>query len=157
MLKERERLFCEGIARGLSPSKAAKEAGYKGNSAGGKLMLREAVVQRIAELNEAVETLRASEVARAIVPTRDWVMRELIENVTESKAARDRSNVYRGLELVGRELGMFVMRTMEVSSPLQQMPAQRLRALLRLIDSALTPELTIEAEATTIEASDEAW
>lgn len=164
MLKREEALFAEGVVKGMSPAKAAKAAGYRGNGMAGKLLKRAHVQARIAELGEAVDVLRASEVARAVVPTRDWVMRELIETVYESKAAKDRTNTYRGLELVGKEIGMFVTRTMSVDSPLQRLPASQLVQLLALIDKALPnpdalPALTAPREVTidvTVEPSSEA-
>ena len=65
------------------------------------------------------------------------MLRELCDNVSRAKEAMDRGSVNQGLELVGRELGMFVQRTMAIESPLQRLPADRLLALLALVDEAV--------------------
>jgi hypothetical protein len=162
-MDRREELFAQAIVRGLGRGAAATEAGYSVQMSA-KLWKRESVQQRIKELDDEIRQRKAGEFARVVVPTRDWVLRELIENVNESKAAKDRASVNRGLELVGKEIGMFVTRSMQIDSPLQRLPAASLVQLLALIDKALPnpdalPALSAPREVTidaTVEPSSEA-
>jgi hypothetical protein len=154
MLKRREEAFAQAVARGATASGAAREAGYKAGSAGWRLMKRPEVKARVAALGAAMTEHAARELTRVVVPTREFVLRELIEVIHDSKAARDRGSTLRGLELVGKEIGMFVQRNMQVDSPLQRLPAERLLALLRLIEGVEAPQLTLDA---TVEPTDETW
>lgn len=166
-LHRKQEIFCQAVARGLSQSAAAVEAGFAGSS-GHRLMKLTKIQARIDELDAAIVARRNAEVARVVVPTRDYVLRELIENISDAKNAHDRASVNRGLELVGKEIGMFVTRSMAIESPLQKLPADRLVALLQLIErtqlvaeqralpapAATSPTIEIEA---VIEPTDDAW
>ena len=135
---ERKReAFCQAVARGLSGAKAAEEAGYGGSGTSTRLMQRPEVKARIAELDAVVEAKRISQLEK-MAPTRDWVLRELVENVYGAKEAKDRASVNRGLELIGKEMGMFVQRSMVIDSPLQRLPADKLVAVLALIEQTIT-------------------
>jgi hypothetical protein len=162
MLKRKEELFAQARARGLTQQAAAVEAGYAVGSTA-MLMKRPEIQQRIDVLNAVIAERNAAEIARVVAPTRDWVLRELVENIIEAKNAKDRPSVNRGLELVGKEIGMFIARSMQIESPLQRLPADRLVALLQLIEQAMpgdevlavhqaAPQLTLTAEPT-----DDSW
>ncbi len=61
-------------------------------------------------------------------PTREWVLAELALNVEEAKAKGDRAAINRSLELIGREIGMFVERKVDIRSPLEGLSADQLMA-----------------------------
>lgn len=127
--------FCLLKAQGARHMHAAAEAGFnQPHQRGSELMKREPVRARIAELTALIDREKAASVVQVAVPTRDFVLRELMQNVMASKAARDRSSVNKGLELIGKELGMFVQRSMVVESPLANVPADALIALLRALE-----------------------
>lgn len=141
VMSPKHEAFCQAIARGMSQAKASAEAGFN-ESRGYTLHKRPEIQARIAELSAKVEARRTHDLVMVVAPTRDWVLRELIENIHASKEAKDRASVNRGLELVGKEVGMFVQRTMALDSPLSGLPADRLLALVRLIDAASPAALT---------------
>lgn len=118
-------------------TRAAIEAGYSpgGNSNGAasravELLRRPLVKARIAELHSVVARLSL----KAVSVDRAWVLKMLIENAESAVKAEDRPSANRALELVGKELGMFIDRKMDVKSPLDALTAQELTALVELID-----------------------
>src|SRR3954454_8634098 len=131
---ERKELFAQARAKGLSLTASAKEAGYANASAavrGSELGRDVAVMERVTELRSKMDR----EVVRHAVADRDWVLTNLIEIAEEARLARDRPSATKALDLVGRELGLFVNRTMEVKSPLDALSAKELMAIVELIDS----------------------
>ena len=168
---QKQEAFCFAVAMGTKGSIAARDAGYSHpDVAGSKLLRQPAVRGRIAELGGLIDAQKVKTIIKIAEPTRAWVMAELCENVGKAKEANDRGAVNKGLELVGRELGMFVQRSMVIESPLQRLPADRLLALLALVEEATgfeqvtkaaprlpepEPELvTIEGDAAPIEGPD---
>lgn len=145
--------FCLYVAQGFNYTRAAKEAGFAvPKNMGARLMAVPEVRARVEELDKAAEGARIREVTRVVVPTREYVIKGLIDNVEAAKEAGDRGAVNKGLELIGKEIGMFVRRNMQIDSPLQRLPADKLVQLLQLIDGALIPDTDrqrpIEAPAT---------
>src|SRR4051794_19221630 len=130
----RKELFAQARAKGLSLTASAREAGYANASAavrGSELGRDAAVMERVTELRSKMDR----EVVRHAVADRNWVLTNLIEIAEEARLARDRPSATKALELVGRELGLFVNRTMEVKSPLDALSAKELMAIVELIDS----------------------
>lgn len=108
-------LFAQGIAKGLAASQAYKSAGYtaSGNAADAcaSRLLTDAKVQaRVADLQSRVVT--------DILLTREWVIEQLIDNVRQAKGGDklDGPTANKALELLGKELGMFIERK-EVGKP----------------------------------------
>jgi phage terminase small subunit len=119
----RHERFAQEVAAGKSASEAYQNAGYdaKGNSAeaaASRLLRNVKVADRVSELQERV--------AEGIVLTRQWVVERLIENANkamQSVAVLDSDGqpvgeyrydggvANRALELLGKELGMFVDRS----------------------------------------------
>ena len=110
---QRHELFAQGIAAGKSADQAYKEAGYekdRGNAT--RLTANDSIKARVAELLS-----RASE---GVVISKQWVIERLVENVNRAMQASkagdngeykyDGSVANRALELLGKELGMFVER-----------------------------------------------
>lgn len=119
----RHERFAQAIAAGKNATDAYVSAGYeaKGNSAeaaASRLLRDVKVTARIAELQ--------SRVAEGIVLTKQWVIERLVENANRAMQAEapkdggdykyEGSVANRALELLGKELGMFVERR-EVGAP----------------------------------------
>jgi phage terminase small subunit len=121
--------FVREIVKGSAPHAAYKAAGYKAKSvsvasaAASRLLSNVIVKQRLAELQTKAEE-------KAVI-NKAWVLRRLVENVDRAMTAepvRDKegnpsgtftyngSVANRALELLGKEIGMFVDRS-EVGKP----------------------------------------
>ena len=122
--KHKHELFAHALVSGLSASAAYVAAGYAANDGNAaRLKGNERVTARISELQDSA--------AEKAVVTRRWVLERLIENVNRSmqavevkKADGDGTGEYRyegsvanrALELLGKELGMFVERRKDTST-----------------------------------------
>lgn len=134
---KRER-FCLYIAEGMKVGLAAEKAGFAfPGVAGSKMLAKPEIKARVAELDKLLDLEKVKEHVRGMAPTRDYVLKGLIDNVESAKNANDRASVNKGLELVGKEIGMFVQRNMQIDSPLQRLPADKLLLLLQLVDNAV--------------------
>jgi phage terminase small subunit len=117
---QRWELFAQGIAKGLTQGQAARNAGYK-DSPSADVHATRLLKRRIQEINEKV----LSKTIEKTALTKEWVLDRLRENVgraMQHRAVRDADGneigeyVYNGsvankaLELIGRELQMFVDR-----------------------------------------------
>ena len=106
-------LFAQGLAQGKSADEAYTDAGYTPNRKNAsRLKTYEGVQRRVKELQERV--------ARGVVLDRQWVLDKLIENATAALVEKDRGVANRSLELLGKELGMFVDRKEIRSGPLDE-------------------------------------
>lgn len=137
----RHEQFCQEFAAHGRVTRAAIAAGSSEASAsshGSRLLKRPEILARIRELQPRVEQQVAAVVnANFAKPVADraWVLGELIENAKEARANRDRAAANRALELVGKELGMFVERKLEMKSPLDALSPTELAALLDKLTS----------------------
>ena len=121
--------FAQELAKGTSASEAYEIAGYKPNRHNAAALAREQhILARTAELLAEREQIHAQSTAEAIQRvslTKEWVIATLIDNVQRAMQAEpvtDREGeptgeyTYQGtvanrsLELLGKELGMFVDR-----------------------------------------------
>jgi phage terminase small subunit len=121
--------FAQELAKGLAADKAYEAAGFKpnrGNAA--TLKQKQNISNRVTELLAERETIHAQATAEAIKSaalTKEWVIETLMENVARAMQAASVKNdngesigeyQYQGsvankaLELLGKELGMFVDR-----------------------------------------------
>lgn len=142
--------FCLYVAQGNLPTAAARKAGYSSpDKQAYQIMKHKAVKERIAEVSALVDMEKAKDIVRITAPTREWVLRELMDNVKASKEALDRSSVNKGLELVGKEIGMFVQRSMQIESPLQRLSADKLLSLLAIVEEAVGNEEATVAPSVT--------
>lgn len=131
--------FAQAYVRCKNGTQAAKEVGFKGGKDGNSFavraheLLKKAEVQeRVAELNQQLvkETMKSAKVDRA------WVLDRLKENAQEALENRDRAAANRALELLGKELGLFIDRKMVLTGPLEALDAPRLQRLLALAQAA---------------------
>lgn len=125
--------FAQARARGLDGTASAIEAGYAERSArvrACELNKRPDVAARIEELRAQVEKA----VVREIAISREWVLQQLVANAQDARAANDRGAANRALELIGKEMGMFIDRKMDVKNPLDALSTQQLLALTQMLD-----------------------
>jgi phage terminase small subunit len=122
--------FAQELAKGKAADKAYEAAGFKpnrGNAA--TLKQKQSISDRVLELLSEREAIHAQATADAIKSTaltKEWVIETLKENVARSMQAIEvkradgtgtgeyqyqGSVANRALELLGKELGMFVDRT----------------------------------------------
>lgn len=123
--------FAQNIAAGMQVSKSYWDAGYNGtphsvNVASAKLRARQDVKDRINELLERRSHVAEQSVSKTAI-TREWVLEHLILNVQRSMQIipptkdggmfrYEGSVANKALELLGKEVGMFVDRK-EVGAP----------------------------------------
>jgi len=133
----RHERFAQGLAAGKSADEAFVEAGFRANRGNASTLKSKQNIQaRVAEL--------LSRVTAGVVLTRQWVIERLIENANramQAEAVKDHdgepsgeyryegSVANRALELLGKELSMFVERK-EVGQPgdFEKMDRDELRA-----------------------------
>ncbi|MBP2311898.1 terminase small subunit [Azospirillum soli] len=127
--------FAQAIARGVNQTNAAKEAGYPEASAhvrASELMKRPDVKARVAELKAKAETLAVKRVALS----REEVLNRLLDVADKAMSTGNLNAANRAWELIGKEMGMFVDRKMELKSPLDALNAQQLKALTDWLNGA---------------------
>lgn len=104
----RHERFAQELAKGKSATEAYAEAGYEeSRSAASRLSSNVNVQARVAELQERA--------AANVVISREWVLEQLVDNAKLAKAAGDIAPSNQALNLIGKELGMFVERTENVN------------------------------------------
>lgn len=127
----RHERFAQGLAAGKAAEEAYSEAGFKPSASNASTLRKnQNVLERVSELLAEREAIHAQATAQAIKATgltKEWVIETLIENVQRSLQAKpaktdDEGNAIgeyqyqgnvtnRALELLGKELGMFVDRS----------------------------------------------
>lgn len=131
-------LFAQEIAKGKDGSEAIIAAGYKTNpraaSVSANRLLKDANVRaRIDELlakRDEIEREATEKAVEALAIDKGWVMSQLVENVQMAKTAGDLAPANKALELLGKELGMFIERREVRTGPLDELPRdERERAI----------------------------
>ena len=105
----RHERFAELVASGRTPADAYVAAGYKERTAytcGPRLLKRPEVRDRVHELRQ---TAAQVSVTRSAL-NREFVLGELMDNALKAKQDQQWASSNRALELLGKELGMFVDR-----------------------------------------------
>lgn len=114
LVNPRYERFAQELANGKSASEAYVLAGYKENRGNASsLKQQEIISNRVDEiLAERIKAhAKATEKAiERLSVDREWVLARLIENAQAASAKEDFSPANRALELVGKELGMFIDR-----------------------------------------------
>lgn len=130
----RHERFAQELAKGTEAGEAYKIAGFTPNAGNARrLKLDEAVKKRVEAILSERSRIHEKGVERAIerlALTKEWVIGRLVENVEramQAEAVTDRegnttgeykyegSVANRALELLGKELGMFVERSENVN------------------------------------------
>jgi len=130
----RHEAFAQHFAEGRTATEAATLAGYSERSArfrGSKLATNGNIRARIEELKSRAseKTVTTSGITKA------WVISKLRENAERGMAEGQRAPAIRALELIGKELGMFVDRKEIGLGKLREMSTEDLVRLLAEIDS----------------------
>lgn len=143
--------FAQLVANGVTATEAAKIVGYSEKRAavtGSELVKNRNVCARITEFATAIME-RAVE---KLGIDKAWVIAELVDNVKTAKQAvpvldnagkptaeyRQQLNAAnRALELIGKELGMFVDRKEIRSGPLSNLTDEQLEQLIAALDSGV--------------------
>ena len=103
----RHEQFAQLVAIGQSPAQAYAVAGYEGKTSytcGPRLLRRAEVRARVTELQQTIAKAAVSKISI----TRETVLTELMDNALTAKQNHQWSASNRALELLGKELGMFV-------------------------------------------------
>jgi hypothetical protein len=125
---EKWEAFCRAYVKGMGLTDAAVAAGF--SASGGpahcsRLLRRPDVQARISCLREMHGlTDKPAKVDK------QWILNTLVRNIEAGLNANDRAAVNRGLELLGREHGLFTERRIVAQDPLDGMTVEELRALL---------------------------
>ncbi len=131
--------FARYIANGETQANAAKLAGFKENNA----HIRGSVLMKKNEIRLRVEELKMVSSERAVTGlsvNKAWVLQKLKENVFAAKAEGDHSAVNRALELIGKEIRMFVDRQVIGLQDLRSASADELMEILQELDSIIEVE-----------------
>lgn len=104
----RHEKFAQELAKGKSASEAYVAAGYgESRSAASRLSTNVNVQARVAELQERA--------AANVVISREWVLEQLVDNASQAKQQGDIGPSNQALQLIGKEIGMFVERSENVN------------------------------------------
>jgi hypothetical protein len=107
-------IFAQEIAKGKSQVEAYELAGFKnGQKNAHRLGSDEGILRRVAEIQSEraeIERQATEKAAEALSIDKQWVMARLIDNATRAAASEDYSPSNKALELLGKELGMFIDR-----------------------------------------------
>lgn len=131
--------FAQGIARGMTLTAAGIAAGWSEHTASAaahRASKRPEVQARVAEIRVSLDAARAEAMVAVEMPTREQVLRQLLEACEVAKRGGQLQQQLRAIELIGKELGMFVQRSsVEVSSPLAALSAEALLALSQHLEA----------------------
>ena len=115
----RHERFCQELAKGKSATEAYGLAGYKPNSGNAAtLKAEQSILDRVADLiaEHAEAHRQATQMAtERLSIDREWVLAQLVENAGLAKQQGDIGPSNQALNLIGKELGMFVERTENVN------------------------------------------
>lgn len=104
----RHEAFAQALAKGNTADEAYIQAGYaenRGNAT--RLKANESIQRRVAELQGMA--------ADRVVVDREWVLAKLIENAKNTQESNPAAS-NKALELIGKELGMFVDRSENINT-----------------------------------------
>jgi hypothetical protein len=146
--------FAQAYALCNNATKAALEVGYGSgenrNAAavrGSGLMKNPKIKARIDELHQQL-TKKASQ---AVQLDRSWVLDRLKANADLALEEKDRGAANRALELLGKEIGMFIERKQVLVGPLEQLGAPQLQRLVALAEAAEQGRLLLPGQTQPID------
>ncbi len=102
----RHERFAQELAKGVSASDACRAVGIDPRNST-RLMKNDEISRRLEELQERAVS--------NVLLSREWVLEQLIDNASKAKLAGDFGPSNQALNLLGKELGMFVERTENVN------------------------------------------
>jgi phage terminase small subunit len=166
----RHERFAQGLAAGKSAEEAYSEAGFKPSpSNASTLRKNQNILERVSELLSEQERRHGQATAEAIKAaalTKEWVIETLMDNVAKAMQAKpvrtdDEGEAIgeyqyqggvanRALELLGKELGMFIERRQNIPASADLTDEhldQRIRQLLGIVGEAGTDRTSGAEEA----------
>jgi phage terminase small subunit len=154
----RHERFAQSLAAGKSASESYVDAGFKESRHNAATLARKQhILDRVAELLAERESLHGQATAEAVKAaglTKEWVIETLMENVQRAMQVAEvkrpdgtgtgefqyQGNVAnKALELLGKELGMFIERRQNVP-PAAEMTDEQLSQRIRAIANAIAAE-----------------
>lgn len=151
LLNAKHEFFAHRVAEGMKPVDAYVLAGYSKNGAdqsSSKLLKKTEIQARVTELMSNIAKVAIEKTAIS----KTWVLEQLVENVRMAKAAEPvldnegnpigeyKQNLAAGnraLELIGKEIGMFVDRKEIRTGPLDAVPFDEKVAALDMIQAEI--------------------
>ena len=135
-LKAQQELFAQGIADGKPATHAYRAAGYSCKND----KVAEACSSRLlgnAKVRARIDELLAQK-ARAVGIDKKWVLEQLLQQYDRAKEfANGLPAANKALELIGKEIGMFVDRKVTLTSKLEGMSDEQLDDLVEKLSTAL--------------------
>lgn len=148
--------FAQLVANGEPAARAYEIAGYSGKGAkqsAARLLTAADICDRVAHLR-SIKVEKVQQVTAAVVEkaglSKEWVISQLMENVSMAKQAepvfdkkgqptgeyaQNLAAANKALELLGKEVGMFVERKEVRTGPLDNLPPDEAKALIDAIDA----------------------
>lgn len=118
-MSSRDEAFALALADGKTAGEAYQLAGYSGGAANARRKKASpAIKQRLAAIlaqRQAIQTEVVAGLAVKIVLTREWVIDVLTRNIDEAREKGDLGAVNKAAELLGKDIGMFVERSVNVN------------------------------------------
>lgn len=102
----RHEKFAQELVKGATASDACRAVGIDPRNST-RLMKNEEISRRVDELQERA--------AANVVISREWVLEQLIDNAAQAKQQGDIGPSNQALQLIGKEIGMFVDRSENVN------------------------------------------
>lgn len=108
---QRHEAFAQHLAKGMSADEAYQRAGYKQNRGNAiRMKANERIMKRVDELTQSISETVIDQTAI----TRSWVLGKL-HSIATKQEEKAPAAANRALELIGKELGMFVERSENVN------------------------------------------
>ena len=115
----RHERFAQELAKGTEAGEAYKIAGFKPNGGNARrLKLDEAVKKRVEAILSERARVHEKGLEKAIertAVTETWIIEQLVANATQAQALMDFGPSNKALELLGKQLGMFIDRSENVN------------------------------------------
>jgi hypothetical protein len=142
-------LFAQELAKGISADQSYETAGFKPNRHNAATLARKQhILDRVAEIlveRESIHAQATADAVKSVGLTKQWVIETLMENVARAMQAKPAKvddegaavgeYVYQGsvanraLELLGKEVGMFIDRKEVRTGSLDELPPDTLAEL----------------------------
>lgn len=148
-MRSRDETFAQALADGKTAGEAYQLAGYTGGAANARRKKASPTIKaRLAAIlaqRDAIQTQVATGLAAKIVITREFVIDVLTRNIDEARQKGDLGAVNKAAELLGKDIGMFVERSvnLNLNADLNRLTDAEIIALLKSegvpIDLAAAP------------------
>jgi hypothetical protein len=144
--------FAVAYAQHGNGTKAALEAGFTPGRNNNQAAQRAVFLLKKPEVAKRIEQIRQTLKRKASASAgvdRAWVLDRLKGNAEEALERGDRAAANRALELIGKELNMFIDKKMVVYGPLDALTAPQLQRLLALAEAAEAGRLALPSSNVT--------